>query len=459
MGGFAAFRQSILAIPISFYGFAFHKACLSIGSAARSQTHFDFSFIPTGPLSVVLAFVLAAVAFFVGSQRVRSIALPCGIAAQLVSGALVVLLYYAPIEPMPVLYLVLITEGLGVVLLSTLWVDLYARLNPIRAIFCNAVSVVVAQIIIFFIEQDPADRLFAALLLAPLLTAACYSLALRSFDNPQDGPLAAAETKESFAFPYKATLFIAAYSFAYGVAAMTINMVSSRYASIIPNLAIIALMAINIKRFNASTLFRFTLPLMIVGFMLVALLPGSANPFARVILDAGFASMEILLLMMVCTISYSTGSSAIWLFGILSGTQFLMRQVGSWLGSMALASADSTFYIAASIVSAAAVLVTSLLIMSEKNLFAFWRIHGSETPEDNEASDFIKIRINSLSLAHGLTDREIEVFYLMAQGKTNLEIAHDTFISEGTVKAHLHHIYQKFGVHTRKELMQIVESR
>lgn len=31
------------------------------------------------------------------------------------------------------------------------------------------------------------------------------------------------------------------------------------------------------------------------------------------------------------------------------------------------------------------------------------------------------------------------------------------FVSENTVKAHLHHIYQKAGIHTRKELMTLIE--
>ena len=67
------------------------------------------------------------------------------------------------------------------------------------------------------------------------------------------------------------------------------------------------------------------------------------------------------------------------------------------------------------------------------------------------------IRLNSLSAAHGLTDRETELFHLVMQGKTNLQIANDMFISEGTVKAHLHHIYQKFGISSRKDLFSLVE--
>ncbi|MEU6671061.1 response regulator transcription factor [Streptomyces sp. NPDC046727] len=48
-----------------------------------------------------------------------------------------------------------------------------------------------------------------------------------------------------------------------------------------------------------------------------------------------------------------------------------------------------------------------------------------------------------------LTEREIEVVELVAQGLRNSEIARSLFISEGTVKRHLTNIYVKLGVDTR----------
>lgn len=53
---------------------------------------------------------------------------------------------------------------------------------------------------------------------------------------------------------------------------------------------------------------------------------------------------------------------------------------------------------------------------------------------------------------YGLTDREEEILYLLAQHKKVPTIAKDMFIAQGTVKAHVQHIYQKMGVHSRTEL-------
>ena len=51
-----------------------------------------------------------------------------------------------------------------------------------------------------------------------------------------------------------------------------------------------------------------------------------------------------------------------------------------------------------------------------------------------------------------LTPRELEIIRLVASGLHNKEIAEKLTISEGTVKIHLHHIYEKLHVDGRLEL-------
>ena len=50
-----------------------------------------------------------------------------------------------------------------------------------------------------------------------------------------------------------------------------------------------------------------------------------------------------------------------------------------------------------------------------------------------------------------LTARELEVLGLMAQSKSNREIAEALFISENTVKNHVRNILEKLHLHSRME--------
>jgi DNA-binding NarL/FixJ family response regulator len=52
---------------------------------------------------------------------------------------------------------------------------------------------------------------------------------------------------------------------------------------------------------------------------------------------------------------------------------------------------------------------------------------------------------------YGLSDREIEVLQLLADGMSNKEIAAKLFISTQTVKTHIAHIFEKLGVSDRTE--------
>ncbi|HEV8573738.1 MAG TPA: response regulator transcription factor [Dehalococcoidia bacterium] len=55
---------------------------------------------------------------------------------------------------------------------------------------------------------------------------------------------------------------------------------------------------------------------------------------------------------------------------------------------------------------------------------------------------------------YGLSDRELEVLSRVAQGASNKEIAQETFLSAGTVKAHVSHIMTKLRVAGRTDLVR-----
>lgn len=65
----------------------------------------------------------------------------------------------------------------------------------------------------------------------------------------------------------------------------------------------------------------------------------------------------------------------------------------------------------------------------------------------------------SIAAEYGLSARELEVFTMLAQGHTAAFIADVTGITPGTAKAHVAHIYQKLDVHSKDEMLELVEAR
>jgi DNA-binding NarL/FixJ family response regulator len=59
--------------------------------------------------------------------------------------------------------------------------------------------------------------------------------------------------------------------------------------------------------------------------------------------------------------------------------------------------------------------------------------------------------VSSPESPEALTERETEVLRLMAQGRSNKEIARSLNISEKTVKVHVSNILSKLGVHSRTQ--------
>jgi DNA-binding NarL/FixJ family response regulator len=87
------------------------------------------------------------------------------------------------------------------------------------------------------------------------------------------------------------------------------------------------------------------------------------------------------------------------------------------------------------------------------------RVHACEIWLDSRMTAEV-IKAFSMSSESGarsgkslLSDREMEVVQQVAQGFHNKEIGKKLFISEQTVKNHLHNIFDKLGVSDRLELM------
>lgn len=77
-------------------------------------------------------------------------------------------------------------------------------------------------------------------------------------------------------------------------------------------------------------------------------------------------------------------------------------------------------------------------------------------PEGDGAPN-LEFKVRRLGRRCGVSDRELEVVMLVAQGRSAARIAESLGVSLATVNSHVHHVYCKLGVHSRQELLDAVE--
>ncbi|MCH4184220.1 MAG: LuxR C-terminal-related transcriptional regulator [Eggerthellaceae bacterium] len=87
-----------------------------------------------------------------------------------------------------------------------------------------------------------------------------------------------------------------------------------------------------------------------------------------------------------------------------------------------------------------------------------------ETPTPSERENVERLvgrpmedHLVDIAAAYGLTDREKEIFVLWATGHGSRYIQDALTISASTVKTHVRHIYEKCGVHSRAEVIALLE--
>lgn len=118
----------------------------------------------------------------------------------------------------------------------------------------------------------------------------------------------------------------------------------------------------------------------------------------------------------------------------------------------------------------AALLIAYVLIPQDSTIRDLTIVDGSGHGLDNrgggaEDNDkktthigWFKYKCNALATRYLLSQRETEVLFLLAKGRNAAYIQERLYISEGTARTHMRHIYKKLNIHTQQELINMVDS-
>ena len=201
----------------------------------------------------------------------------------------------------------------------------------------------------------------------------------------------------------------------------------------------------------------------------------SAQDVESVLALAGYGTFNVLIWMLLAEISSNYRLSSTEVFGIGWGMVTLGVLLGSIAGNIVDRFAPFTpqFLSLIALIATMAVLLSFLFVFRESDLIALTEEPESEaeSAEDRAlasssdvppaASDNPRPRFQDRCLevaaAFELSPKETEVMILFAKGRSAARIQEELFISKGTVSTHLRHIYQKMDVHSKQEMLDVIE--
>ena len=74
----------------------------------------------------------------------------------------------------------------------------------------------------------------------------------------------------------------------------------------------------------------------------------------------------------------------------------------------------------------------------------------------NDKKETLEEKINEVSSRFSLSSREVEVLNELIDGRTNYEISEHLSVSISTIKKHVYNIFNKIGVNSRSQLLNLV---
>lgn len=142
-------------------------------------------------------------------------------------------------------------------------------------------------------------------------------------------------------------------------------------------------------------------------------------------------------------------------FGIGLGLVYVGFLTGTFTGDVitSFVSLDGRAWGALSLLSMALVLAALLFVVDERTVVVLLNADDAQPA----APERFAQRCEEVANAYGLSPKETQVMALAAHGRTNQRIQEALGISAGTVNTHLTRIYKKLGIHSRQEMLDLVE--
>lgn len=451
----------VTAIPIVFFGIGLYRAWLATFfryDAFPTIEFFDYSLFEAaiGIACLSLAVFARKVAPLWANKTITNATTVLMVAG---SALIVVGCFFAPSSFLK--YAGLIMAGLGLGALILMWAEFFGSINPMRVALYYAIAIFFGEIIKGLFAGMSAPYLAVFSIILPILSIAWVRASMKRL--PETDLPRKTKASDAYIFPWKPILLMAVCTFAFGYGAVPMQpLLPGNTLGALGVTALIFFGVLSASRwFNFATIYQLAFPLVTIGFLLVVPSVTKQGEITALCCDAGYTMLSIFVTVILSNITYRFGISAVWISGIERGIRYIVEMLGWTLFAFVSANAplEATSGIHTAI-TAVIVVVFSVIFFTEKGISAKWGINLQSSDDSTEEPSVsrLSLRVSELSKEHDLSPREEEVLQLLARKKTTAQIEEELYVAQGTIKAHISHIYKKLNVHSRDELRELLES-
>ena len=252
------------------------------------------------------------------------------------------------------------------------------------------------------------------------------------------------------------------------------------------SLAIFSLFAFTVCRFpKISTFSRVVMPMLAALLVFLPFLSEGYSLFFNIMLLGSYYFIAMLITYLAVEAAYAYRVSVYILMGVaMMGTRLCLavalivgHTMGSWRTSVFGDGEDTLYFLMVIVVVIYALSMATVLLsrgVRRRNEDKRWfgsrmtepiqhveavvsaAEHAEEEPRQ-ELDHALDNRCHVVAAEYGLTERETEIVALLARGRTKAYIAKTLFVTENTVRSHVRNLYIKLDVHTRQELIDLIE--
>lgn len=391
---------------------------------------------------------------------------------------------------------------------GTAWVCLrlgavYSAVSARQASLYTTASIGCACLFYFLAVGLPHGAGLLVTALLPVLAATCTMTTSEEPIVQREHPLRAQSLPKGFFL--RLVVAIGVFSIAVGVTRGFSTLTQSAaildeqgvlivFATALISLVLYVLISFLGNDFDISRLYYPAIILVVVGIAIMPLLGN--GEFENHFVNIAYVCFIMMVWCLCAHVSNRSGLSPVRVFGLGRGASALGTTLGWLVGSQLISqqSQNPSIVVVVSAFMVLALLVVSMLVFNDRIIGSVLRNAGKgaeepregaaaagegsggdagdgaaptassvsdadDEPEEGQAhrtGAFTK-RCLAVSSTYGLSHRERDVLFLLAKGRTISFIADDLGVSFNTAKSHIRHVYVKTGVHTRQELLSLVE--